>query len=210
MSPAKKPTSKVTPIKRKAEQSSYYQVKVMLESCPLPVWRRLVMRSDAPLSLVHEILQVVVGWGNNHTHLFITSKTQYGAPNPDMPKVQDHHHIRLSEVMKKIGDTMVYDYDLSETWHHNIVLEEIIPTNDTSMLARCLMGKRACPPEDVGGPIGYARFLEAIEDPLHEDHQDDLDWIECDFDPDAFDARLANMRLELMEDQIREGEIVSV
>ena len=80
------------------------------------------MRSDAPLSLVHEILQVVVGWGNNHTHLFITSKTQYGAPNPDMPKVQDHHHIKLSEVMKKIGDAIVNDYDLSETWHHNIVL----------------------------------------------------------------------------------------
>src|SRR5262249_47609075 len=45
-----------------------------------------------------------------------------------------------------------------------------------------------CPPEDVGGPWGYAEFLEAMNDPKHERHDELADWIdEDDFDPTAVD-----------------------
>ena len=37
---------------------------------------------------------------------------------------------------------------------------------DEARWAKCLHGKRACPPEDCFGVSGYADFLEAIEDPL--------------------------------------------
>ena len=42
-----------------------------------------------------------------------------------------------------------------------------------------------CPPEDIGGPWGYAELLEAIDDPKHERHAEISDWIEDDFDPNA-------------------------
>jgi Plasmid pRiA4b ORF-3-like protein len=44
------------------------------------------------------------------------------------------------------------------------------------------------PPEDVGGPWGYAEFLEAINDPKHERHADLSEWIGDDFDPEDIDA----------------------
>ena len=47
---------------------------------------------------------------------------------------------------------------------------------------------RRCPPEDCGGPWGYAEFLEAIKDPKHERHAELIEWIGDDFDPDADDA----------------------
>ena len=52
----------------------------------------------------------------------------------------------------------------------------------------CLEGKRACPPEDYGGPWGYADSLAAIADPNHEQH-DELQAWRGPFDPEAFDAK---------------------
>jgi hypothetical protein len=45
-----------------------------------------------------------------------------------------------------------------------------------------------CPPEDCGGPRGYAELIEAITDPEHERHKDLTEWIGDDFDPDADEA----------------------
>ena len=39
------------------------------------------------------------------------------------------------------------------------------------------------PIEDVGGPWGYADFLDAIADPDHENHDDMTEWYGDDFDP---------------------------
>jgi hypothetical protein len=61
---------------------------------------------------------------------------------------------------------------------------------------RCLKGKRACPPEDVGGVWGYSYFLEAIQDPDHPEHTDYLDWVGEDFDPEAFDLNEVNEALQ--------------
>ena len=49
---------------------------------------------------------------------------------------------------------------------------------------RCIAGKRACPPEGCGGPWGYGDFLEAIQNPSHPEHEDMVEWIGGEFDPD--------------------------
>ncbi len=46
--------------------------------------------------------------------------------------------------------------------------------------------KGACPPEDCGGPWGYADPKEILADPGHEQHQEMLDWLGLD-NPTAFD-----------------------
>ncbi len=48
-------------------------------------------------------------------------------------------------------------------------------------------GARACPPEDCGGAGGYANVLAAIRDPNHEEHDEYLDWIGGEFDPEEFE-----------------------
>jgi hypothetical protein len=60
----------------------------------------------------------------------------------------------------------------------------------------CLAGKRACPPEDCGGPWGYPEFLEAIADPENERHDELLEWIGGEFDPEAFDVAAVNAELQ--------------
>jgi Plasmid pRiA4b ORF-3-like protein len=62
--------------------------------------------------------------------------------------------------------------------------------------AVCVDGQNACPPEDVGGVSGYARFVEAISDPLDEEHDDYLVWVGHKFDPAAFSLATANAALQ--------------
>ena len=52
-----------------------------------------------------------------------------------------------------------------------------MPPDPDATYPLCLKGKRACPPEDVGGVWGHEGFLEAIRDPAHEEHDSYLEWV---------------------------------
>ncbi|MEE8113674.1 MAG: plasmid pRiA4b ORF-3 family protein, partial [Nitrososphaerales archaeon] len=51
----------------------------------------------------------------------------------------------------------------------------------------CVAGAHACPPEDVGGIPGYENFLQALADANYPEHDEYLEWIGGDFDPEKFD-----------------------
>jgi hypothetical protein len=75
------------------------------------------------------------------------------------------------------------------------LIEKILPPDPNQKLPVCITGKRACPPEDVGGVWGYDDFLEAIKNPEHEEHDSYLEWVGGEFDPEAFDPDEINRRL---------------
>jgi hypothetical protein len=58
----------------------------------------------------------------------------------------------------------------------------------------CVGGKLQGPPEDCGGIPGYYNLLEAIRDPAHEEHEDMLDWVGGEFNPEAFSVGEVNRR----------------
>ena len=84
---------------------------------------------------------------------------------------------------------------MGDNWDHTIQLEKVLPAEAGVRYPRCVAGKRACPPEDCGGPWGYADFLNAIQNPGHENHADMVEWIGGSFDPEAFDPEAVNRRL---------------
>lgn len=43
---------------------------------------------------------------------------------------------------------------------------------------------------------GYERFLEAIADPDNEEHEEFLEWVGGEFDPEAFSVLKVNRRLQ--------------
>jgi len=86
--------------------------------------------------------------------------------------------------------------DRTDRSQHKIVLEKVLPHDPNLSLPRCTAGKRACPPEDCGGVWGYADFLEIIGDPNHPEHEETLDWVGGEFDPEHFDIAEVNRRFE--------------
>jgi hypothetical protein len=75
-------------------------------------------------------------------------------------------------------------------------VEKILPAEEGVHYPVCLTGKRACPPEDCGGIWGYYQLLETIQDPDDREHEEMLDWLGDDFDPEAFDLDAINRELK--------------
>jgi len=173
-----------------------FQLEVKLDGVKPAVWRRIAVSSEITLLRVHKILQVVMGWADSHLHQFIINDQHYSIPYEDKgPGEIDERHIKLNRVIHKVGETFKYVYDFGDDWVHIIRVEQIGAPDPNIRYPHCSAGKRACPPEDVGGPFGYKEFLEALADSNHEDYQRFLGWIGGHFDPNEFDIDEINESL---------------
>lgn len=70
------------------------------------------------------------------------------------------------------GKTFRYLYDFGDAWEHSVRIQSIAPADPQGSYPRLLEATRMRPPEDSGGPWGYAEKLEALADPTHEYHED--------------------------------------
>jgi hypothetical protein len=179
-----------------------YQVKVTLKDSKPPIWRRIQVPGDVRLDTLHRILQVVMGWDDYHLHQFIVGGEYYGEPHPDYevwgPEMRDETRVRLRQIAPREKSRFVYEYDFGDGWEHALLVEKILPSEPGVDYPRCIKGKRACPPEDVGGVWGYYDFLETISNPDDPEHDDMLDWIGGEFDPEHFDLDEINAELKNM------------
>jgi len=181
--------------------TTIYQIKVSLDDIHPPIWRRILVPGNTTLLKLHDILQIVMGWEDYHLHMFIIEGFIYGNPKDDEYGdlgTLDEANVKLSQVVYGEKHRFQYEYDFGDSWDHTLLVEKILPAEDGVHYPICLKGKRACPPEDVGGVWGYENFLEAIHDPSHDEHEDYLLWIGGEFDPEAFDLGEINSRLHSM------------
>ncbi len=174
-----------------------YQLKIMLDHTKPPVWRRFIVESDMKLPDLHKVIQTVMGWFNSHLHQFRINGKSYTAPDEEfMSEVTDYRKIRLNAVITKEKQKFHYDYDFGDGWEHTIVLEKILPKDKNMRYPTCVDGKRNCPPEDCGGPGGYADLLEVIKDPGNEEYEEMMEWLGGIFDPEEFDIDGINEALQ--------------
>jgi hypothetical protein len=187
------------PLERRHRQSpsAIYQMKVTLKGVRPPIWRRLLIRSDTTLQQLHEVLQAVMGWFDGHLHQFVADGVQYGVPDNDWDlDVQDERRVTVADIAPATGDRFVYEYDFGDGWEHELLVEKMHQPEPGATYPVCLKGRRACPPEDVGGSWGYADFLRILSDPDDPQHEEYLEWVGGEFDPDEFDAAEVSAALE--------------
>lgn len=183
---------------RRSVTKTVYQLKVAILDTKPPVWRRVLVPGDITLAELHDVIQAAFGWWNYHLHEFEFGRTRYGVPSDDdwgdSPK--DERTVRLSTVAKE-GSTFRYTYDFGDDWRHKITVEKVTPLTSDTIAPALIDGRRACPPEDCGGPWGYKELLDVLADPKHPDHTRHLEWVGGTFDPDAFDPSDFDEKLTL-------------
>ncbi len=186
--------------------SPTYQIRVVLSATHPPIWRQLLVPGSANLGWLHAVLQVAVGWTNSHLHQFIRGENAYSDPAFDLNEdggsrpVLDETKATLSEVLPKVGDSLVYEYDFGDSWRHVVALEEILAaSSQKSLMPKCVAGARACPPEDCGGVGGYEELLRALKDRKHPQHRSMKEWLGRPLDSERFDPAAVNKWLRKLK-----------
>ena len=166
------------------------QLKVSLLEIRPTIWRRIQIK-DCTLSDLHEHIQMAMGWEDCHMHEFIIDGERYGTQMSDDfgfgEETKDESRVRLSDFLPKNGKRFrfQYVYDFGDDWRHEILFEGYPPLEKARKYPLCLEGERACPPDDIGGPWGYAEYLDALSDSDHERHDEFMEW-SGSFNPEEF------------------------
>ena len=177
----------------KKEFDRIYQFKITLRDSKPPIWRRIQVPDTYTFWDLHVAIQDAFGWADYHLHEFeilhptSKRKVRIGFPDDDFGRdILPNWKQKISDYFSLENKKSDYLYDFGDSWEHVITLEKILPHDRSISYPKCVKGKRACPPEDCGGIWGYEEFLEAIKDSSHEQHEEMLEWIGGEFDPEHF------------------------
>ena len=139
------------------------------------VWRRILVPREITLRNLHRTLQTVMGWTNSHLHQFICQRSRLSDPGSRVgSKITDENRTKLGELIGTVGARLLYEYDFGDCWQHELLLEQVL-LGDETFQQTCVAGKRCCPPEDCGGPQGFAELLQALQDANHPSHSEACD-----------------------------------
>jgi hypothetical protein len=172
----------------------FFQIKVTLKHTKPPIWRRLIVAPEIKLDRLHDVLQIAMGWTNSHLYQFETSDGCFSDPSFEVEETQSSRKATLNSVLEGPRSSIRYEYDFGDGWDHQILFEKVVEL-DQPILALCMGGSRSSPPEDCGGPWGYANLLGSLKDPKSPEHDSMTEWVGPEFDPEAFDVETINKQL---------------
>ena len=177
--------------------NTVFQIKVILMGIIPLIWRR-IQTKDCNLVELHDLLQVTMGWEFEHLYRFIIGGIKYADLGmASQEDTEDACDTNLSEILpaRNRRPRFHYKYDFGDQWMHQLIVEERFPLEQGVQYPICVAGQRACPPEDCGGPWGYSDFVEVISNPDHRRHEQLLEWVGGEFDPERFDLESVNKKL---------------
>ena len=176
-----------------------HRLKITLQDLKPPIWRRLEVSSTTSLAALHHHIQVAFMWFDCHLHEYDIGGVRYGADDAGgwgEPPVDDAA-VTLLDVAPA-ASSFTYVYDFGDSWVHTIEVEAIEAMVNGVGYPRCTAGRRAAPPEDVGGTWGYAEFVKAVTTPSHPDHAEQVEWLgRDDFDPEHVSLDAINEALRM-------------
>ena len=155
-----------------------FQLRIRLEGIDPPVWRRVLVPGGAKLSKLHDIFQAAMGWTNSHLHSFPIDDKRYGMQFDEYPEdeIDENEHTVLRRLRgTSAASSMTTTSATPGT--HEVVVEDVDLVALRAQVRGVPRRREGLSPEDVGGTGGYEEFLEALADPLHEEHDDYLVWV---------------------------------
>lgn len=157
---------------------------------------------------LHTILQIGFGWTDEHLYKFSYNKGRGGIDEGLRGRVFSHMGMQQRKALYEEEGSLLsdyipalkrleYEYDFGDSWMHIITVGKI-ELVEGEPFARCTAGQGTTPPEDCGGPYGYAQLCEILKDPTHERYEDMQEWV-GDISTRDFDLEGINIRLERLK-----------
>ncbi len=150
------------------------------------VYRRIAVPFDIRLDRLHLVIQEAMPWTNTHLYELKIGGGGWGEPDPDyhFDGPMDAKKETLARALTEAGRRRFnYIYDFGDGWDHKIKLERTVPAIDGLPRIQLIQAFGRCPPEDSGGPWGYANKLRVLNDPNDDDYDDTVMWMGENYDP---------------------------
>jgi hypothetical protein len=191
-------TSRTKSIQKRKSKYAYQMLVWLADSVPT-IWRQISAPGNMTLADLHRIIQVTMGWDETHLHVFTVGRHYYGATDDEWSDeilILPDNEFTLDQILGTKVKSFIYEHNFGSRWRHGVDVQMVMIADDNrNGWPMCLSGANACPPDGVGGLRGYLEFLEAIRDPLHENHDSLRRCLYGQFDPTGFDINLANREI---------------
>ncbi len=108
-----------------------YQLKVVLQGISPMIWRRLLVQSESTIADLYYVIQIAMGWNDDHLHQFIIHGKRYGVYHSGGIFFNDNpYQVKLSDFRFRQNEKIIYEYDWGDRWQHEIRVEAILPFDD--------------------------------------------------------------------------------
>ncbi len=152
-----------------------FVVRVDLRHAKPPIWRRLEVRSDLTLDVVHRVLQAAFGWMDSHLWRFSLGDDAFSPSSQvflcpwdvEEGELEDEGGlpaaaVRLDEAVQLPGEILSYAYDYGDNWELTLRLESVLPAAVDMPSASPWMVGAPHPRRTVGGAgprMSWLKFL---------------------------------------------------
>ena len=173
------------------------RLKITLDDVKPTVMRRIEVPVSITLDTLHEMIQAIMPWENSHLHQFylrMIDGPRWGPPTPfddDLGafgiEKRDSTRTSLADVFAEpTFKVLRYNYDFGDDWRHSIKLKRRFSAEQWEEFPKLIDAKGRCPPENCGGPWGYAELLEALLDLSSNRRREFRGWLR-NFDPNQIE-----------------------
>lgn len=169
-------------------------LRIELENSEPLIWRELEVPSNLCLTSLAQAILLAFGWNEDHLHQFLESRKNHYATSMNelggtlYPGTKDGSRYGVSHLLKKQGDSVLFEYDYGDSWYHKVKLKSVADYADYETKAvRLIGGANACPPNDCGGIYRYRHLVELMQKkPQSSELSEFYDWMGCKWDPEFF------------------------
>lgn len=169
-------------------------LRIELENSEPLIWRELEVPSSLCLTSLAQAILLAFGWNEDHLHQFLESRKNHYATSLNelggtlYPGTKDGSRYGVSHLLKKQGDSVLFEYDYGDSWYHKVKLKSVADYADYETKAvRLIGGANACPPDDCGGIYRYRHLVELMQKkPQSSELSEFYDWMGCKWDPEFF------------------------
>ena len=107
---------------------------------------------------LHRIIQLLMGWDDDHLQRFRIHGRDYGIAYIGGPSfAEDAASVPLSRFRFHPSERFLYEYDFTVGWRIEVRIERVIQAaRENHRIPVCIAGRQPAPPDGCGGPFAYA------------------------------------------------------
>jgi len=163
--------------------------------------RSVEVPTGTSLALLHRMLLVCLGWSGEHLHVFEIRGRRYA--DCAFVDARSSRGVSLGSIALRVGERFCWRYDFCSDWVIDVRVEAVVDVD----AVRVVSGRRAGPPEWVGGSHGFLGWEDShsLFDVLDVIARTLEPGPEVDVDVDV--GRLASLRVWLGRDRFDPTEV---